>query len=103
MVFHNTTADRRFFDHGSKFKNIHIGHATIMVAVVQIFSKQGILIFGGPGRNRAALKLGIAFDHAFLASRQGETRHIYARRQTGRTFSATRAVQDILGPAKTLF
>ena len=48
-IFYDPRPHRGFFDHGSKFEHIHVGHTAIGMAGIQIPTEKGVLLIGGPG------------------------------------------------------
>ena len=90
-------------DHRGELEHVHVGHAAIGMARVQIAAEQGILLFGRPGRGGLAVRPGIAARDAALAARGFEPGHVDSRRQAGRAFRAGRPVEHVLRAPEALF
>jgi hypothetical protein len=49
-VFDDPRAHRRLLDHRGEFEHIHVGHAAIGMARIEVAAEERILRLGGPGR-----------------------------------------------------
>ena len=102
-VFDDAGFDRRFLDHRGEFEDVHVGHATIGVAIVEVASEEGELVFGCPGAGGVAAQFGGPFEDAAMRAAGSEIGHPDAGREAGRTFRAGGAVEDVLAAAEALF
>jgi hypothetical protein len=92
VIFHESGADRRLLDHGGELADIHLRHAPVAVAGIEIAAEQLILLLGRPGRAGLPLQVGIAPRDAALRAARLEQVDRDSGRQAGRAVGAGRAI-----------
>ncbi|MPL88594.1 hypothetical protein SDC9_34620 [bioreactor metagenome] len=101
-VFDDARLHRRLLDHRGEFEDVHVGHAAIGVARVEIAAEEGELFLGGPGAGGGALQVCVALQHPALGAAGLEIRHPDTGREAGRAIGAGGAVEHILRAPEAL-